>query len=97
MLERHFGSYTPQTEEYIASAGKWLAAATIAAVVDRGLLSWDDRVGQWLPGPSEASEIRLRQLLSHTSGLAAQHPPERARDDHQTLAESVASGCSSRT
>jgi CubicO group peptidase (beta-lactamase class C family) len=90
VLERHFGAYTPETEEYIASAGKWLAAATIAVVVDRGLLSWDDRVGQWLPELVEASDIRLRQLLSHTSGLAAQQPPERARDDHQTLAESVA-------
>jgi len=91
VLERYFGCYTPETEEFIASAGKWLAAATIAAVVDQGRLSWDDSVAQWLPElTGEAGEITLRQLLSHTSGLAAQQPPGRPSDDYQTLAESVA-------
>ena len=90
LLERYFGRYAPETEEFIASAGKWLAAATIAAVVDQGLLSWDDTVGQWLPEfAGQAGEIRLRQLLSHTSGFAEQQPPGRRSDDYQTLAESV--------
>jgi CubicO group peptidase (beta-lactamase class C family) len=91
LLEQYFGRSTPETEEFIASAGKWLAAAVIAAVVDQGLLSWDDTVGQWLPEfVGEAGEIRLRQLLSHSSGLADQQPPGRRSDDYQTLAESVA-------
>ena len=91
VLERYFGVYTPETEEFIASAGKWLASAAIGAVVDRGLLSWDDTVGQWLPAfAREARDIRLRQLLSHTSGLEPLQPPQRPNDDHQTLAESVA-------
>jgi len=90
-LERYFGAYTPESEEFIASAGKWLASAAIAAVVDRGLLSWDDTVGQWLPElAGQVGDIRLRQLLSHTSGLEPQQPPGRPDDDHQTLAESVA-------
>jgi CubicO group peptidase (beta-lactamase class C family) len=91
LIEQYFGCYAPETEEFIASAGKWLAAATIAAVVDQGLLSWDDTVGQWLPEfVGQAGEIRLRQLLSHTSGFAEQQPPGRRSDDYPTLAESVA-------
>ena len=43
------GIILPETEVYIASAGKWLAAATLAAVVDEGKLSWDDNVNKWLP------------------------------------------------
>src|SRR5213080_3718195 len=39
--QKYFGNYTPTTVAYIASAGKWLAAATIAALVDEGKLSWD--------------------------------------------------------
>jgi CubicO group peptidase (beta-lactamase class C family) len=90
-LEHYFGSYTPETEELIASAGKWLAAAAIATVVDRGLLGWGDTVGQWLPElGAELRDITLRQLLSHTSGLEPQQPPGRHDDDYQTLAESVA-------
>lgn len=91
LLERYLGTYTPDTEVFIASAGKWLAAATIAAVVDQGLLSWDDPVARWLPEfTGDAGSARLRQLLSHTSGFADQQPPGQRSDDYQTLAESVA-------
>ena len=91
LLEQYWGIYTPETEAFIASAGKWLAAAAIAAVVDRGLLSWDDPVARWLPDfVGEAGEVRLRQLLSHTSGFAVQQPAGRRSDDYQRLEESVA-------
>jgi len=88
--EKYFGSYTPASVAYIASAGKWLAAATIAAVVDDGRLSWDDKVKKWLPaftGPK--GEATLRQLLSHTSGYPDYQPKGRHPDDYQTLQESV--------
>ncbi len=39
IYEKYFGNYTPQTVAHIASAGKWLAAATIAGIVDEGKLS----------------------------------------------------------
>jgi CubicO group peptidase (beta-lactamase class C family) len=71
VFEKYYGNYTPQTEVYIASAGKWLAAATIAVVVDRTDLSWDDSVEKWLPefkGDAKG-KIKLKQLLSHTSGI----------------------------
>jgi len=91
LLERYFGRYGTETEVFIASAGKWLAAATIAAVVDQGVLSWGDAVARWLPEFSgEAGEATLRQLLSHTSGFAEQLPAGRRSDDYPTLTQSVA-------
>lgn len=90
LFERHFGAYDAQTEVFIASSGKWLAAATIAALVDRAMLSWDDTVARWLPEfVGEAGTATVRQLLSHTSGFPAQHPSGLA-DTHQTLEASVA-------
>ena len=62
---------TGDTKVYVASAGKWVAAAVIGAVVDRTDLSWDDPVEKWLPqfrGDAKG-DILLRQLLSHTSGV----------------------------
>src|SRR3989337_1129376 len=43
IFEKYFGNYKPETQVYIASAGKWLAAAAIAAVVEEGKLTWDDK------------------------------------------------------
>lgn len=54
---------------YVASAGKWVAAAVVAAVVDTTALDWDDPVEKWLPefrGDAKGN-IPLRRLLSHTS------------------------------
>lgn len=91
ILDTCYGNYTPETQVYIASAGKWLAAATIAAVVDEGKLSWDDPVTKWLP---EFTDIKgsatLRQLFSHTAGYPDYQPKEVQKDDYQTLEESVA-------
>lgn len=71
VLERHYGSFGPTTRIAIASASKWLSASVLAALVDRGVLSWDDTVGRWLPdAPADKRAIRLRQLFSHTSGIS---------------------------
>jgi CubicO group peptidase (beta-lactamase class C family) len=89
--EKYFGSYTPGSVAYIASAGKWLAAATIAAVVDEGKLSWDDQVKKWLPEFKDAKgNATLRQLLSHTAGFPDYQPQGSHTDNYQTLKESVA-------
>ncbi len=85
-----FGDYTPETEVYIASAGKWLAAATIAAIVEEGKLSWDDPVSKWLPEFTDVKgSATLIQLLSHTSGYPDYHKPPHERDTYQTLGKSV--------
>src|SRR6266700_1443885 len=41
IYERCFGAYTPDTVVFIASSGKWLAAATIMSLVDEGKRSED--------------------------------------------------------
>lgn len=88
--KKYFGNYNPQTIAYIASAGKWLAAAAIAAVVDRGRLSWDDPVKKWIPEmKGEKGNATLRQLLSHTAGYPDYQPEGVERDHYQTLTESV--------
>ncbi|GAB3586554.1 serine hydrolase domain-containing protein [Hymenobacter daeguensis] len=88
--EQFYGSYTPETVVYIASAGKWLAAATIAAVVDEGKLRWDDKVVKYLPDWTDAKgQATLRLLLSHTAGYPDYQPTGNPRDDYQTLTESV--------
>lgn len=91
VLEKYYGNYTPESVVYIASAGKWLAAATIAAVVDEGKLSWDDKVSKWLPEfTGVKAQATLRQLLSHTAGYPDYQPPGYTRDSYQSLQESVA-------
>jgi CubicO group peptidase (beta-lactamase class C family) len=90
VLERYFGSYTPETQAYIASAGKWLASATIDTVVNDGKLTWDDKVSQWLPEFTDIKgQATLRQLLSHTSGYPDYQPKGNHPDDYQSLAEAV--------
>ena len=88
---RSFGTHTPSTVEYIASSGKWLAAAAIMAVVDEGKLSLDDPASKWLPELGEAKgRATLRQMLAHTSGYPAYQPNGKPSDNYQTLAESAA-------
>ncbi len=91
ILDKFYGNYTKDTVVYIASSGKWLAAATIAAVVDEGKLSWDDPVQKWLPEFTDVKgKATLRQLFSHTAGFPGYQPQGAHRDDYQTLKESVA-------
>jgi CubicO group peptidase (beta-lactamase class C family) len=58
----------------IASNSKAFTAASLAMLVDKGDLSWDDRVVEHLPwfelyDPWVTQEIRIRDLLSHRAGL----------------------------
>lgn len=90
IYEDYFGNYKPETEVYIASAGKWIVAATIAGLVDNGKLSWDDKVVKWLPEFTDVKgQATLRELLSHTSGFPDYQPKEKHSDDYQTLEEAV--------
>ncbi|MCE7970033.1 MAG: class A beta-lactamase-related serine hydrolase [Leptolyngbya sp. PLA3] len=66
-----FGGIKPDTQYPIASASKFLTAATVMAVVDDGRLQLDAPISTWLPKlPEAAGKLTLRQLLSQTSGLA---------------------------
>lgn len=91
LFESYHGGFADTTSLHVASAGKWIAAATIAAVVDDGKLSWDDKVNKYLPEFTDIKgEATLRQLLSHTAGYPDYQPEGRRRDDYQTLEEAVA-------
>jgi CubicO group peptidase (beta-lactamase class C family) len=91
LVELRCGNHAETTVEYLASAGKWLAAATIMALVDQGKLSLDDPASRWLGGfDAVKGGATLRQMLAHTSGYPAYQPSGQPRDDYQTLAESVA-------
>lgn len=90
IYEKYFGSYNKDTQVFIASTGKWLAAATIASVVEKTNLSWDDKVNKWLPEFKDVKgEATLRQLFSHTSGFPDYQPKDSVTDNYQTLKESV--------
>ena len=91
IYKKYFGNYKTETVAFIASAGKWLAAATIASVVDEGKLNWNDKVKKWLPEFTDIKgEATLAQLLSHTAGYPDYQPKENPTDIYQTLKESVA-------
>src|SRR6478672_5437145 len=58
----------------IASNTKAFTAASLAILVDEGKVSWDDRVTKFLPDfrlydPWVSSQMTIRDLLSHRSGL----------------------------
>ena len=91
ICEKYFGANKPETVAFIASSGKWLAAATIAAVVDVGKLQWDDPASKWISelANDPKGQATLRQLLSHTAGYEPYQPKDKPRDDYQTLTESV--------
>ncbi|MFM5917073.1 MAG: serine hydrolase domain-containing protein [Novosphingobium sp.] len=53
----------------IASNSKQFLAALLLLLEDDGKISLDDPVSKWLPDLPNGDRIRVRQLLSHTSGL----------------------------
>ncbi|HEV7366602.1 MAG TPA: serine hydrolase domain-containing protein [Gemmatimonadales bacterium] len=53
------------------SLGKQFTAAAVAMLAERGQLSLDDGIVKWLPeGAGVWNGIRVRHLLTHTSGIA---------------------------
>jgi CubicO group peptidase (beta-lactamase class C family) len=72
VCEAYYGAYDERTAVPIASAAKWLSAATILTLVDEGALALDDPISDHLPYfEGERGAITIRQILSHTSGLPA--------------------------
>jgi CubicO group peptidase (beta-lactamase class C family) len=62
----------PSTNFRLASLTKQFTATAVLLLVKDGRLSLDDRVRDILPGlPAYASDVRIRHLLTHTSGLWA--------------------------
>jgi CubicO group peptidase (beta-lactamase class C family) len=66
---------TDRTLFAVGSTTKAFTAATLAVLVDSGLVKWDDPVTKYLSGfqlydPYVTRELRVRDLLTHRSGLA---------------------------
>ena len=77
---------------WIASMTKSISVTAIMTLVDEGKLSLDVPASKWLPqlaevklanGSAPSRPITLRDLMSHTSGLA--FPPRKADDGAQSL------------
>jgi D-alanyl-D-alanine carboxypeptidase len=52
----------------IGSVSKEFTAAAVLLLADRGKLSLDDTVSKYLPDLTDARQVTIRELLSHTSG-----------------------------
>jgi CubicO group peptidase (beta-lactamase class C family) len=62
----------PDTVYHVDSITKFLTAAAVLKLAEEGRLGLDDDVGRWVPGFSMPERpVRIRHLLSHTSGLAS--------------------------
>ncbi|HEY0761823.1 MAG TPA: serine hydrolase domain-containing protein [Pyrinomonadaceae bacterium] len=61
----------PQSPFRLASLTKPFVAMAIMILEERGLLKYDDRITEYLPGFSAGrqAEITVRHLLTHTSGV----------------------------
>lgn len=80
-------SYTNDTVIPIASASKWLTAATMMTLVDEGRVALEDPVSKFLPRfTGSTGGATIRQLLSHTAGIAQ---ASCVWEERQSLAECV--------
>jgi len=77
----HGVAVTPATSFRLASVTKQFTAAAVLTLAEAGALSLDDRLGDLLPGaPDYAKDVRVRHLLTHTSGIP-DYEPILGRDD----------------
>src|SRR5215831_9033634 len=67
---------TPQMRYSIGSISKQFTAVAILLLQEQGKLSLDDRVAKFIPDLTRASEVTIRQLLSHTSGYQDYWPQD---------------------
>lgn len=80
----------------VASLTKPIVAMAVLQLVERGLLTLNDRVVDWLPEFSEAAKrnITIRHLLTHTSGLPDMLPNNaQLRQEHAPVAAFVEGTC----
>lgn len=91
LRDRSYGDYTSDTVIPIASASKWLTAATMMTLVDEGRISLDDPVSKWLPDfTGTTGDATIRQLLSHTAGIAQAQCIWDQRSTLETCVRSIA-------
>ena len=71
---------TLDTKFNLGSMNKMFTAVAVMQLVEAGKLSLDDTLGKFLPAgamkPDVLSKVRVKHLLSHTSGLGSYFTPE---------------------
>ncbi len=67
---------TAETRYAVGSISKQFTAAALLLAQEQGKLSLDDKVSQYFPALTRASEISIRQLLTHTSGYEDYAPQD---------------------
>ena len=68
----------PETIFQSGSVGKQFAATAVMMLVEEGKVGLDDAITKYFPGaPDTWNNIKVRNLLSHTSGLAEYESDER--------------------
>lgn len=67
---------TPEMRYSIGSISKQFTAAAILILQERGKLSLDDTVGEYVPGLTRGDKVTIRQILSHTSGYQDYWPED---------------------
>lgn len=84
----------PDTKFNLGSMNKMFTAVAIGRLVDRGVLEWDDPIGEWLGEewvrPEVGETVTIENLLTHTSGLGSYFTPaflDASRRRFKTLAD----------
>jgi beta-lactamase class C len=77
----------------VASISKLATALAILRLIAGGELALDDPLDRYLPDAAARQGVTLRMLLSHTSGLPNDPPPELAPYDPELDWPSLASAC----
>jgi CubicO group peptidase (beta-lactamase class C family) len=71
---------TLDTKFNLGSMNKMFTAVSVMQLVEAGKLSLDDTLGKFLPAgamkPEVLAKVRVKHLLSHTSGLGSYFTPE---------------------
>ena len=84
---------TIDTPFLLASMVKPFTGLAIGQLVEQGKLSYDDPLSKFLPDfpdPESAKKIRIKHLLSHTSGLAREGSPiDSSSIDHPTTVKAM--------
>lgn len=96
MIEPRINGAPVDATFLVASVTKPVAALAALMLVERGQITLDDRVAEYLPDFAQNGKegVRIRHLLTHTSGLPDQLPENLAmRAAHAPLSAFVEGAC----
>jgi CubicO group peptidase (beta-lactamase class C family) len=93
--ERRDQDWSRDSLQFVFSGTKGLVATVVLLLIDRGLLSLDDRVSRYWPefAANGKTHVTIAEVLSHRAGIPAIEAPVRPDDmlDDVTMAGLVAS------